>query len=39
MVGYKDTSNVVKKAAEVSQKKEFYGEFYPWKWDNKLDGA
>ena len=32
MVGYKDTSDVVKKAAEVAQKKEqklVHGEFYP----------
>ena len=31
MVGYKDTSDVAKKAAEVAQKKEqelAYGEFY-----------
>ena len=32
MVGYKDTSDVAKKAAEVAQKKEQYlvhGLFYP----------
>ena len=32
MVGYKDTSDVAKKAAEVAQKKEqerAHGEFYP----------
>ena len=32
MVGYKDTSNVAKKTADVAQKKEQYlthGEFYP----------
>ena len=31
MVVYKDTSNVVKKAAEFEQEKGFYGEFYLWK--------
>ena len=32
MVGYKDTSDVAKKAAEVAQKKKHemtHGEFYP----------
>ena len=32
MVGYRNTSDVAKKAAEVAQKKEQYvthGEFYP----------
>ena len=32
MVGYKDTSDVAKKAAEVAQKKKrelTHGEFYP----------
>ena len=32
MVGYKDTSDIAKKAAEVAQKKEqklAHGEFYP----------
>ena len=32
MVGYRDTSDVAKKAAEVAQKKEqqlVHGEFYP----------
>ena len=42
-VGYKDTLDVAKKAAEVAQKKEqqlVHGEFYPqWKWDNNLDVA
>ena len=43
MVGYKDTFDVAKNAAEVAQNKEQYlahGEFYPWwKWDNNFDGA
>ena len=34
MVGYKDTSKVAKKAAEVAQKRAITG---PW-WDNNLDG-
>ena len=42
MVGYKDTSDVARKAAEVAQKKEqwlAHCEFNPlWKLDNSLDG-
>ena len=42
MVGYKEISDIAKKAAAVAQKKEqwlAHVEFYPqWKWDN-LHGA
>ena len=36
MVGYKDTSDVAKKAFEVAQKKE--QQLAIW-WDNSLDGG